>query len=316
MLAPLPLSGGMDGDAAVKVKSLIKSSGLATLAAVLALTAVPAEVFAQANERGWSGGSRGAENRAARIERGGNIRANRIERRTENRANRIENRGDFRADRVQRQTNNRSPRVESWGDRRSAQIERRTERRAENVERRGTWQADRVNRQSENRADRIRDNNNRNIRDNNRNDNRWNNNNNNRNWSYRDNNRNRSYVDRNRNNSYRDGYRDGRRDDRRWDRRWRDDRRYNWSDYRRSHRHIYRMGPYYAPYHGYSYRRLSIGFFMDSMFFSSRYWINDPGYYRLPPAYGGYRWVRYYDDALLVDIYSGEVVDVIHNFFW
>jgi hypothetical protein len=26
--------------------------------------------------------------------------------------------------------------------------------------------------------------------------------------------------------------------------------------------------------------------------------------------------VRYWDDAILVDRWSGEVVDVIHNFFW
>ena len=51
-------------------------------------------------------------------------------------------------------------------------------------------------------------------------------------------------------------------------------------------------------------------------FFGSRYWISDPWRYRLPPVYGPYRWVRYYDDALLVDIYSGEVVDVIYDFFW
>ena len=39
--------------------------------------------------------------------------------------------------------------------------------------------------------------------------------------------------------------------------------------------------------------------------------------YRLPyRAAGHVRWVRYWDDALLVDIYTGEVVDVIHNFFW
>ena len=49
---------------------------------------------------------------------------------------------------------------------------------------------------------------------------------------------------------------------------------------------------------------------------SDRYWIQDPWQYRLPQVYGPYRWVRYYDDVLLVDIYSGEVVDVIHNFFW
>ena len=52
------------------------------------------------------------------------------------------------------------------------------------------------------------------------------------------------------------------------------------------------------------------------MFFGSRYQINDPWRYRLPAVYGPYRWVRYYDDVLLVDIYSGEVVDVIYDFFW
>ena len=40
------------------------------------------------------------------------------------------------------------------------------------------------------------------------------------------------------------------------------------------------------------------------------------GYYRLPPAYGGTRWIRYYNDALLVDTYSGEVIDVIYDIFW
>ena len=70
---------------------------------------------------------------------------------------------------------------------------------------------------------------------------------------------------------------------RRWDSRsWRNDRRYDWHDYRSSNRSIYRLGSYYAPYRGYSYRRLSIGFSLDSLFFGNRYWINDPGYYRLP----------------------------------
>jgi hypothetical protein len=36
----------------------------------------------------------------------------------------------------------------------------------------------------------------------------------------------------------------------------------------------------------------------------------------LPPAYGRFRWVRYFGDVLLVDIYTGEVVDVVHDFFW
>ncbi len=103
---------------------------------------------------------------------------------------------------------------------------------------------------------------------------------------------------------------------RRWDRDWRHNNRYNWSSYRNHNRQVFSHGNYYAPYRNYYYRPLSIGFYMDSMFYSDRYWINDPWQYRLPEAYGPYRWVRYYDDALLVDIYSGEVVDVIRDFFW
>ncbi|GFE72842.1 RcnB family protein [Novosphingobium sp. TCA1] len=106
-------------------------------------------------------------------------------------------------------------------------------------------------------------------------------------------------------------------DNRRWDRNdWRRDNRYDWQHYRDRNRSIYRMGGYYAPYRGYAYRRLSIGFSLGSLFYGSNYWINDPWQYRLPPVYGPYRWVRYYDDVLLVDVYSGEVVDVIYDFFW
>ena len=110
---------------------------------------------------------------------------------------------------------------------------------------------------------------------------------------------------------------DRNRDYRRWDNRsWRDDRRYDWYGYRSSNRSVYRLGSYYAPYRNYSYSRLGVGFYLDSLFFGSRYLISDPFRYRLPPVYGPYRWVRYYDDALLVDTYSGEVVDVIYSFFW
>lgn len=101
-----------------------------------------------------------------------------------------------------------------------------------------------------------------------------------------------------------------------WNRDWRRDNRYDWRGYRNSNRNVYRLGAYYAPYRGYSYRRLNSGFVLDAMFFGSRYWINDPWQYRLPPADGPFRWVRYYDDALLVDTYTGEVVDVIYDFFW
>lgn len=117
---------------------------------------------------------------------------------------------------------------------------------------------------------------------------------------------------------------DGNRDGRRWDgnrtgnwsRDWRRDNRYNWQTWRSSNRDVFRLGRYYSPYSNWSYRRLGIGFSLQPLFFSQNYWIADPWMYRLPEAYGPYRWVRYYDDALLVNIYDGEVVDVIYDFFW
>jgi len=104
---------------------------------------------------------------------------------------------------------------------------------------------------------------------------------------------------------------------RRWDNGWRNDRRYDWYSYRSRYGDRYRIGRYYAPSGwGYGYSRFSIGIYLNSLLYSNSYWIDDPYYYRLPPAYGSLRWVRYYDDALLVDIRDGYVVDVIHDFFW
>lgn len=113
--------------------------------------------------------------------------------------------------------------------------------------------------------------------------------------------------------------RDGRRwseNHRRWDRdHWRGDRRYDWRRYRSHNRSLFRLGLYIDPF-GWGYRRWGIGSYLYPNYYSSSFWLNDPWQYRLPPVYGPYRWVRYHDDALLVDIYSGQVVDVIYNFFW
>ena len=109
---------------------------------------------------------------------------------------------------------------------------------------------------------------------------------------------------------YRD--RDGRD---RWTNHWRNDRRYDWRHHRDRNRFIFRIGFYSDPF-GYGYRRFGAGSFLYPNYYQSNYWINDPWQYRLPPAYGPYRWVRYHSDALLIDTYSGEVVDVIHGFFW
>lgn len=102
----------------------------------------------------------------------------------------------------------------------------------------------------------------------------------------------------------------------RWTNTWRNDRRYDWRSYRDQNRNYYRPGRYYSPYRDRNYSRISIGFSLGSGYYGSRYWINDPWHYRLPAAYGPYRWVRYYDDVLLVDLRNGRVVDVIRDFFW
>ncbi|HVQ09262.1 MAG TPA: RcnB family protein [Allosphingosinicella sp.] len=112
---------------------------------------------------------------------------------------------------------------------------------------------------------------------------------------------------------------DSRRGDRRrgdWNRGWRNDNRYDWNGWRRGNRNRFHLSPYYSPYRNWNYNRFSIGFFLEPLFFSQRYWIGDPWQYRLPPAAYGTQWVRYYNDVLLVDIYTGEVLDVIYDFFW
>jgi Ni/Co efflux regulator RcnB len=99
-----------------------------------------------------------------------------------------------------------------------------------------------------------------------------------------------------------------------WNRDWRSDRRYDWRHYRDSHRSVFQLGIYYDPF-GYGYQAFNIGYRMAPVYFGQQYWI-DPSMYQLPYPPPGTQWVRYWNDAVLVDMYSGEVVDVIHGFFW
>lgn len=101
-----------------------------------------------------------------------------------------------------------------------------------------------------------------------------------------------------------------------WDRGWRQDNRYDWQNYRSYNRGIFSPGIYYSPFRNHRYSRFGLGNRLHPGFYGSSYWITDPWRYRLPQPYAGTRWVRYYDDVLLVDLYTGEVVDVIYNFFW
>ena len=101
-----------------------------------------------------------------------------------------------------------------------------------------------------------------------------------------------------------------------WGHEWRRDQRYDWRGWRNSNRDAFHVGRYYPPYRGYFYNRLSIGIVLDPLFWGDSYWIYDPWYYHLPAAGAPYRWIRYYDDAMLIDTVNGQVVDVIYDFFW
>lgn len=93
-------------------------------------------------------------------------------------------------------------------------------------------------------------------------------------------------------------------------RRWgRDD----WRGYRGQNRAIYARGNWRAPFRYTSFRT---GMRIQPAYYGSRYWIADPWRYRLPPAGYGQRWVRHYDDVLLIDTRRGVVVDVIRGLFW
>jgi hypothetical protein len=100
-----------------------------------------------------------------------------------------------------------------------------------------------------------------------------------------------------------------------WNTDWRHNHRYDWWSWRRTHHSFFHLGLYYDPF-GWRYQPYSIGWRLWPAYYSSRYWISDPWYYRLPYAPPGYRWIRYYDDLILVDTWDGQVIDVIYNFFW
>lgn len=93
-------------------------------------------------------------------------------------------------------------------------------------------------------------------------------------------------------------------------RRWGDN---DWRDWRNRNRGIYARGTWRAPFR---YQAFRVGVRIAPSYYGSSYWINDPWQYRLPPAGYGQRWVRHYDDLLLVDTRRGIVLRVINNFYW
>ncbi len=79
--------------------------------------------------------------------------------------------------------------------------------------------------------------------------------------------------------------------------------------------HRLRLGQFrYPP--GYAYRSWGIGQSLPRAFFSSAYYFTDHSALGLDSPPYGYQWVRYGPDVMLVNIRTGEILDVINNVFY
>lgn len=112
--------------------------------------------------------------------------------------------------------------------------------------------------------------------------------------------------------------RDDRRDFRDDRRDVRDDRNFqyghdDWRRYRDQRRDLYARGNWNAPFR---YQQFRPGARITPAFYDQRFVIADPWRYHLPPARAYTRYVRHYNDVLLVDYRRGYVVDVIRGFFY
>jgi Ni/Co efflux regulator RcnB len=63
-------------------------------------------------------------------------------------------------------------------------------------------------------------------------------------------------------------------------------------------------------------RSWQFGDFLPGGWFADPYWINDFNDYDLPYPPPGYEWVRVGPDALMVDRYTGRIVQVVRGIFW
>jgi Ni/Co efflux regulator RcnB len=76
----------------------------------------------------------------------------------------------------------------------------------------------------------------------------------------------------------------------------------------------YRIGPYHAP-RGYEARHWAYGQILPRDYWASQYIIGDYWLFGLEVPPGGYEWVRVGDDAVLVNVDSGEILQVEYGAF-
>jgi len=89
--------------------------------------------------------------------------------------------------------------------------------------------------------------------------------------------------------------------------------REDWRDYRKSHRTVYSRGNWRAPFR---YQAWNSGARLRPTYYGPRYYIIDYPRYRLPAPGRNLRYIRHYDDVLLVNVRSGMVIRVYRGFFW
>jgi Ni/Co efflux regulator RcnB len=79
--------------------------------------------------------------------------------------------------------------------------------------------------------------------------------------------------------------------------------------------HRYR-GPIYRPPSGFYDRSWVFGDIVPRGWYGFQYYIDDWWSYGLPVPPVGYEWTRIGDDAVLVDTFTGRIVQVVYDLFW
>ncbi|HWA04616.1 MAG TPA: RcnB family protein [Rhizomicrobium sp.] len=74
-------------------------------------------------------------------------------------------------------------------------------------------------------------------------------------------------------------------------------------------------GPAFRYPRGWRYRRWAIGAILPALFLANEYYYDDYASAGLQTPPPGYRWVRYGDDLLLVNVRTGEVEDTAYDVF-
>lgn len=123
----------------------------------------------------------------------------------------------------------------------------------------------------------------------------------------------RRYGDR---DDIRDARRDVREERRELDRERRDyrqERREEWREHRARHRNLYRAPRFDAPFR---YQRFGSGSAISSRYWAPAYTVGGYARYRLPAPGRYQRYVRHYDDLLLVNTRTGRVVRLYNGFYW